>query len=136
MERGSNKHGPRLDDELDHEVEGMVRAGRSTHAEEWADPEAPGDDQPEVDRAPGTELTGGVPEGLTPAEVELRSELAAALERSVFPSGRDHLLEKAVESFAPPRVIEELQRLPADRTYANIGEVWRALGHGAEAHRF
>ena len=136
MERGSNKHSPRLDEELDHEVEGMVRSGRSTHAEEWADPEAPGDDQPEVDRAPDTELTGGVPDGLTPEEVALRSEIAAALDRSVFPAGRDQLLEHAVERYAPPRVLEELQRLPADRTFENTGEMWTALGHGHEQHRF
>lgn len=136
MERGSNKHGSRLDDQLADEVEGMVRAGRTTHAEEWADPEAPGDDQPEVDRAPDTELTGGVPEGLTPEEVALRSEVAATLRRSDFPAGRDQLLEKAVERYAPPRVLEELQRLPAEQTFANIGGMWVALGHGHEEHRF
>jgi hypothetical protein len=114
----------------------MVRAGRATHAEEWADPEPPGDDQPEVDRAPDTELIGGVPEGMTPEEVERRSEVAAALDRSVFPAGRDQLLEHAVARYAPPRVLEELQRLPADRTFANIGEMWTALGHGHEGQRF
>ncbi|HEV7824546.1 MAG TPA: DUF2795 domain-containing protein [Mycobacteriales bacterium] len=136
MERGSDKHSPRVDEQLEHEVEGMMRSGRATHAQEWADPEPPGDDQPEVDRAPGTELTGGVPEGMTPEEVTLRSEIAAALERSVFPAGRDRLLENAVERYAPPRVLEELQRLPADRSFGNIGEVWTALGHGREDHRF
>ena len=35
----STKHSARLDDQLQHEVEGMVRSGRSTHAQEWADPE-------------------------------------------------------------------------------------------------
>jgi hypothetical protein len=39
MERGSNKHGPRLDDELKHETEGLVRSGHPTHAEEWKEPE-------------------------------------------------------------------------------------------------
>jgi hypothetical protein len=136
MERGSNKHGSRLDEQLAGEVEGTMRAGRTTHAEEWADPEAPGDDQPEVDRAPNTELTGGVPEGLTPEEVALRSELAAALQRSDFPAGREQLLEKAVERYATPRVLEELQRLPAEQTFANIGEAWAALGHGHEEQRF
>jgi hypothetical protein len=136
MERGSDKHSPRVDEQLEHEVEGMMRSGRATHAQEWADPEPPGDDQPEVDRAPGTELTGGVPEGMTPEEVTLRSEIAAALERSVFPAGRDQLLENAVERYAPPRVLEELQRLPADRSFGNIGEVWTALGPGREDHRF
>ncbi|HEY0485130.1 MAG TPA: DUF2795 domain-containing protein [Mycobacteriales bacterium] len=136
MERGSDKHSPRVDEQLGHEVEGLVRAGRTTHAEEWADPEPPGDDQPEVDRAPDTDLTGGVPEGMTPEEVSLRSEIAAAVERTVFPAGRDQLLENAVERYAPPRVLEELRRLPDDGRYANVGDVWTALGHGREQHRF
>ena len=136
MERGSSKHNPRLDNQLGHEVEGMVRSGRSTHAEEWADPEPPGEDQPEVDRAPDTELTGGVPDGMSPEEVSLRSEVAAALRRSDFPGGRDELLERAVERYAPPRVLEELRRLPGDREFANIGDMWTALGHGHEEHRF
>jgi hypothetical protein len=136
MERGSSKHSPRLDEQLEHEVEGVVRAGRATHAEEWADPEPPGDDQPEVDRAPGTELIGGVPAGLTPEEVELRSEVAAALRRSDLPADREQLLERAVERYAPPRVLDELRRLPADQTFDTIGEIWTALGHGHEEQRF
>ena len=41
MERGSSKHGPRLDDEQKHETEGLVRGGGSTHAEEWKQPRFP-----------------------------------------------------------------------------------------------
>jgi hypothetical protein len=136
MERGSDKHGPRVDEQLAGEVEGLVRSGHSTHAEEWADPEAPGDDQPDNDVFPAGELVGGVPEGLTPEEVALRSEVAAALRRSDFPAGRDELLEKAVARYAPPRVLEELRRLPADRGFATIGEMWAAMGHGHEEQRF
>ena len=40
----STKHSPREDDELKHELEGMMRAGRSTHAEEWKDPEPSGEE--------------------------------------------------------------------------------------------
>jgi hypothetical protein len=39
IERSSDKHGPLRDDELKKEVEGMVRSGRPTRAEEWHDPE-------------------------------------------------------------------------------------------------
>jgi NADPH2:quinone reductase len=35
VERGSDKHRGRLDDQFKHEVSGMVRSGRTTHAEEW-----------------------------------------------------------------------------------------------------
>jgi len=37
--RSSDKHGPVLDDEMKMEVEGELRAGRSTRAEPWRDPE-------------------------------------------------------------------------------------------------
>jgi len=39
MDRASSKHGPRLDEEMKKEVEGQVRSGRPTRAEEWHDPE-------------------------------------------------------------------------------------------------
>lgn len=38
-QRTSDKHGPMLDDEMKQEVEGQVRSGRPTRAEEWHDPE-------------------------------------------------------------------------------------------------
>ena len=44
MERGSSKHGPRVDEELAHELEGAVRANRPTRAQEWRGPEPPADD--------------------------------------------------------------------------------------------
>ena len=46
MERGSDKHGPRVDEELEHELQGMLKANRPTRAEEWRDPEPPADDDP------------------------------------------------------------------------------------------
>jgi hypothetical protein len=48
MQRESDKHGPLHDDELKHELEGMLRANRPTRAEEWRDPEPPADDDPDV----------------------------------------------------------------------------------------
>lgn len=46
MERGSDKHGARLDDAMKAEVEGLVRSGKSTRADEFLDPEPPADDDP------------------------------------------------------------------------------------------
>jgi hypothetical protein len=48
MERGSDKHAPRVDDEMAEETEGMIRANRPTRAEESRDPEPPADDDPDV----------------------------------------------------------------------------------------
>ncbi len=135
MERGSDKHGRRLDEALKGETAGMVRAGRDTHAEEWKSAEPSGEDQPDVDRAPNGTLTGGVPSGMTADDVEGRTELATYVHRSVFPCNRDGLLDDAVGNSAPDRVLEELRRLPAAGEYANVNEVWIALGHGVESQR-
>ncbi len=39
MDRSTSKHGARLDEEMKTEVEGQMRAGHPTRAEEWHDPE-------------------------------------------------------------------------------------------------
>jgi hypothetical protein len=44
MQRGSDKHSPRVDDELEHEMEGAIRANRPTRAQESRDAEPPADD--------------------------------------------------------------------------------------------
>lgn len=37
--RTSDKHGPVLDNEMKEEIEGQLRAGHSTRAEPWREPE-------------------------------------------------------------------------------------------------
>lgn len=135
MQRGSDKHGPRQDDALAHEVEGLLRSGHSTGAEEWRDHEPSGEDESAVDPAPDATLTGGVPDGMDPDDVAGRAELAAVLGRS-YPADRERLLAVAQENNAPDRIIEELRRLPSDQQFANVNEVWVSLGHGVEGHRF
>jgi hypothetical protein len=48
MPRESDQHSPREDDALKAEMQGMLKGGGPTHAEEWADPEPPADDDPNV----------------------------------------------------------------------------------------
>lgn len=48
MHRESDLHSPREDDELKAETQGMLKGRGPTHAEEWADPEPPADDDPQV----------------------------------------------------------------------------------------
>jgi hypothetical protein len=136
MEQGANKHGPLVDDEMKAETSGMVSAGRSTRAEEWRDQEPSGEDQPEVDRAPDATMVGGTPDGMTAEDVQWRSELAGYLDRSVFPADRSRLVEDAEANNAPDAVVAELRRLPDGRDFANLNEVWTALGGGSEEHRF
>jgi hypothetical protein len=138
MERGSDKHGFRLDDQLKHEVTGLVQGGHDTHAEEWKSPEPSGEDQPDVDRAPDTTLTGGVPDGMDGDDVEARSQLATHLPISVFPGVREQLLEYVIDNGAPDAVVAQVRELPAGREFVNVGDVWRALhgGEHVEQHRF
>lgn len=137
MEQQSNKHGPRQDDELQHETEGMIRSGRSTRAEEWRDPEPPGEDQPDVDLAPNATLVGGVPGGMTPQGVAVRSELATYLgHQSDFPIDKQGLYDRLVEGNAPARLIGLARLLPDGKSYDTVGELSEALGLGHEEHRF
>jgi hypothetical protein len=136
VERGSDKHGFRLDDAMSAEVEGLVRSGHNTHKEEWRESEPSGEDQPEVDLVPEGSLEGGSPDGMTGADVEGRSELAGYLGKDVYPANRAALEAKAADAQAPDRVIDLINRLPADREFANVSEIWTALGGGVEQHRF
>ena len=128
----STKHSARLDEEMQHEVEGMVRSGRSTHAEEWADPEPPAEGDPDVDAAPNGTLVGGTPVGMDADAVVARAELARWLDRADFPSTGPELVEAARDHRAPDAVVAELERLPGGESYERIGDVVRALGYPTE----
>jgi hypothetical protein len=137
MERGSSKHSARLDDEMEHEVDGMMTAERPTRAEEWKEAEPAGEDQADpgrlgepADRQPGT------PPGMTNEDVELRSELGEHLPRSVFPTDESGLLSHLIDSNAPARLQQLVRQLPSGRTYDQLGDVVRALGLHEETERF
>lgn len=137
MERGSSKHSPRLDDEMEHEVDGMMTAERPTRAEEWLEPEPPGEDQPDPGRL--EEPAGqqpGVPRGMTQEEIDLRSELGEHLPRSVFPTDESGLLAHLVDTNAPDRLRQLVSQLPSGRTYDHLGAVVQALGLHEETERF
>ena len=128
----STKHSARLDDELQHEVEGMVRSGRSTHAQEWADPEPVAEGDPDVDVSPADTLVGGTPNGMDPDAVVARAELARWLDRADYPNTGPGLVEAARDHRAPDAVVAELAKLPDGETYERIGDVVRALGYPTE----
>jgi len=93
--------------------QGLVRGSKSTHAEEWKDPEPSAEGDPDVDRAPGKTRVGGRPPGMSAADVAGRSELASQL------------------AGALDRVA-----LPAGRPFVSIADLWRALGGLSERRRF
>jgi len=129
----STKHSPRVDDDLEHEMQGMIRSERQTRSEEWREVEPSAEGDPDVDLDPDGTLVGGTPVGMDADAVEARSELARWLDRADFPStGRD-LVEAARDHRAPDAVAAELGRLPEGQTFDRIGDVVRALGYPTEA---
>lgn len=137
MERGNTKHGPRLDEQLAHEVRGLVQgAPTDARVEEWREPEPAGEDQLEATAIPEGERRGGAPAPLDAAEVQARSEMGRFIPLSALPGDREDLLAAADEMEAPDHVLAELRRLPAGQVYQTVSQAWAALGHHNEEHRW
>jgi len=135
MERGSDKHSARMDDALEAEVSGLMRAGHDNRAD-WNSPEPSGEDQPDVDLVPNGTLAGGVPDGMTEDDVQRRSELASLLGR-IWPATSEQVLSVATENEAPEDVLSTLRHLPPGQSFANLQELWATISGGhVEAHRF
>ena len=131
MERGSDKHSPRVDEELEHETRSLRQgAPIESRVEEFREQEGPGEDQPTP--APRvTQATGS----LDLDDAEARSDIARYLDPSAFPADREGLVANAEANNAPEVVLERLQALPGGTTYDALPDVWAALG-GTVEHRF
>jgi hypothetical protein len=114
----STKHSPRVDDELEHEMQ-----GRST---------AESSDEADVDANTGGTLVGGTPAGMDADAVAARSELARWLDRADFPSSGPQLVAASRAHGAPDSVVAELSKLPDGEAYERVGDVVRALGYPTE----
>jgi hypothetical protein len=128
----SNKHNPRLDEEIEHEIQGMLKSGHATRSEEFREVEPVAEGEPDIAGSPDSTLIGGVPVGMTEDAVVARAELARWLDRADFPSDGPALVEAALDHRAPDAVVDELRRLPEGETYERIGDVVRALGYPTE----
>ncbi|HEV8275365.1 MAG TPA: DUF2795 domain-containing protein [Streptosporangiaceae bacterium] len=126
-EQTGGTHGPREDDALKREVRSELQAHRATRAEEWLEPEPPGEDEPEATWAPEGR-PGGHPPGESWETIELRSDLARHLDRTAFPATRARLLEVLAAHQAEQRLLDLVSPLPEDATFANLGELLHALG--------
>jgi len=132
LERGSDKHSPRVDEELDHETRSLQQgAPVESRVEEFREQEGPGEDQP----TPESRLSEGRTGSLDLDDAEARSDIARYLDPSAFPADRDGLVASAQANNAPDAVLERLQALPDGRTYQGMPDVWAALG-GTVEHRF
>jgi hypothetical protein len=132
MERQSNLHSPRIDDEMEHEVESLLRgAPVESRIDESRVKEDAGEGEPVpqslVTELPDAEAGDEAGGGLSHGDVAARSELAIHLRPSIFPATRDDVLACAEEEHAPEHVVGQLRVLP-DGEFGNVQEVWEALG--------
>jgi hypothetical protein len=128
MDRGSDKHSPRVDDQLADEVRGTVQGVAGGRAEEWKMAEPSGEDQPQTTVAPDGQYGGGEPNGVGNAEAEQLSRFGTYIGLSALPGDRETLIRSARDLDAPDDVLEALDRLPDDTTFDTVVQVWRALG--------
>lgn len=146
MDRGSDKHSPRLDEEMERETRGLTQgAPADSRAEEWRETEPSGEDEPLVSIEPDPEApksdiaeadddAAGV---ASPAERDDRATVATYLRRSVFPAKRNQLIREAEANNAPDHVLAELRRLDSETVFANVAQAWSAAtGLPEHEHRF
>lgn len=132
MERGSDKHGPRIDENLERDTESITRgAPVEARADGGREQEGPAEGEPTPDSLVSGDVHPGGPDDLTHDEVEGRAELARFLKPSVWPAGRDDLVACARALNAPPELVEALASLP-EGTFTHTEAVWEALGGRVE----
>ncbi|MBT2418706.1 DUF2795 domain-containing protein [Streptomyces sp. ISL-22] len=131
MQRGSDRLSVHRDDEMKHELQGLLRSGHPTRTEEWHDPEPTADDDPAVAHGPV-----GWP-GPSAASLEtIRLELARILGRSAFPATPRELTDALRRGYAPDALVEPVERLPRTARFANVQELAEALtGAGPSSRR-
>jgi hypothetical protein len=113
----SDKHGARVDDDLQKDTRGGQDARDLLRAD---------DSRPDV-----VQQQEGV---MDDADAERRSELARSIEPSIFPARPAELEASAAGNFASEGIIRALQALP-DRVYDNVQDVWSTLGGPVEEKR-
>ncbi|HEX9994159.1 MAG TPA: DUF2795 domain-containing protein [Acidimicrobiales bacterium] len=124
--RGSDKHGPRVDDQMVHDTAALTHGrGGDSRVEEFRDQEGPGEGEPEVGEiSRDTPLPGGMDD----EALRERADIARHLNRAAFPGDRDTLVASAEENFAPEWVVERLRSLPAGQEFETVEQVWETLG--------
>ncbi|MGW2517411.1 DUF2795 domain-containing protein [Streptomyces sp. NPDC001617] len=121
MQRGSDRLSVHRDEEMKHELQGLLRSGHPTRTEEWHDPEPTAEDDPEVAGGP---ITPGRPAASLAA---VRTELARYLSRHAFPAGPRELTRTLRRAYAPDTLVEPVERLPRAARYTTIQGLAEAL---------
>lgn len=126
MQRGSDRLSVHRDDEMKHELQGLLRSGHPTRVEEWHDPEPPAEDDPDV-------AYGPVTPGRARERVEtVRFELARLLGRTSFPAGPGELIRVLRDRHAPDGLVEPLERLPRRERYDSVHQLAQAVVRAQE----
>lgn len=128
MDQESAKHSPRVDEAMAGDVASLTHGApvesRSQESRLQEDPAVDGGNRPGADDPSGL--------GISPSDADRRAELARYLAGAAFPADRDELLAVAEGDFAPPRLVQELRRLPFDEEFESFQAVWTALGGDTE----
>jgi len=134
MARGSDKHSPRIDENLAHDTRSFTQgAPVEARADEARQQEGAADGEPTTDALLNGELhpEQRSADGLDHEELEARSRLAAYLRPSIWPANREGVVACAQEMNAPADVVDRLSQLP-DGEYSHTEAVWEALGGRVE----
>ncbi|MFR9676588.1 DUF2795 domain-containing protein [Streptomyces sp. TR06-5] len=132
MQRGSDRLSVHRDDEMKHELQGLLRSGHPTRSETWYDPEPEADDDPRLTTG-GPVPPEGSPERAEAEAEALRSDLARHLGRSTFPADRRTVLRTLLADHAPDELVETARELPTGGRYRNVQDVVTALGRRPRA---
>jgi hypothetical protein len=119
MERGSSKHGARVDEQMSQEVLGTIQGIAGARAEEWKMAEPAGEDQPDATRTLEAESANDL------------SRFGRHIGLSALPGDR-HALRRSAETLqAPDDVLADLDSLPEGVIFHTVTEIWAALGRGS-----
>ena len=123
-EQASGTHSPLRDDAIKPQDEAEARQ----YAGEWPEPEEEPEDETEREAtwAPAARLAES-PAAENWEAVELRSDLARHLDRTVWPVSRDRLLEILTERNAGDGLLELAASLPERQRYESLRELLMAL---------
>ncbi|HEX2039116.1 MAG TPA: DUF2795 domain-containing protein [Acidimicrobiales bacterium] len=129
----TDKHGPRLDDAMNREVQSLIDGGVEARSQEGRMQEPTFDEETPLDPGARWDEDQDPGIGVSPATADERAELAKAVASVQWPATRDDLVRAARDDFAPDRVVALLEELPhGDRTYETVQAVWSALGGDTE----
>ncbi len=129
MDPESDKHNPRVDEAMKHDVESLLKgAPVESRAQESRLQEDP-------DVGPGTrhDVPASSGAGIPVTAADLRADIARHLASVSFPATREDLVAAAEADAAPPEVVRLLGDLPPGQPYPTVQAVWTALGGEAES---